>query len=205
MYLKLQMILFIKDMYPNVAKKSFLYDIKCSKSVDDYIRLLGGNPIMYRTGASYTQYKVHTDDLPFGGEYSGHLYFRDRDADCGSAIYATLRLLEIMSKTNEKMSKMVREFPKYYATDEIKIPVSDNMKFQVVEKVKEYAKSMNYPINDIDGVRITYTNGWALVRASNTGPNVTFRGEATSEVGVKALENIYIPLIQKNSENIDTL
>ena len=199
------MILFIKDMYPNVAKKSFLYDIKCSKSVDDYIRLLGGNPIMYRTGASYTQYKVHTDDLPFGGEYSGHLYFRDRDADCGSAIYATLRLLEIMSKTNEKMSKMVREFPKYYATDEIKIPVSDNMKFQVVEKVKEYAKSMNYPINDIDGVRITYTNGWALVRASNTGPNITFRGEATTEAGVKALENIYIPLIQKNSENIDTL
>ncbi len=199
------MILFIKDMYPNVAKKSFLYDIKCSKSVDDYIRLLGGNPIMYRTGASYTQYKVHTDDLPFGAEYSGHLYFRDRDADCGSAIYATLRLLEIMSKTNEKMSKMVKDFPKYYATDEIKIPVSDNMKFQVVEKVKEYAKSMNYPINDIDGVRITYTNGWALVRASNTGPNITFRGEATTEAGVKALENIYIPLIQKNSENIDTL
>ena len=199
------MILFIKDMYPNVAKKSFLYDIKCSKSVDDYIRLLGGNPIMYRTGASYTQYKVHTDDLPFGAEYSGHLYFRDRDADCGSAIYATLRLLEIMSKTNEKMSKMVKDFPKYYATDEIKIPVSDDLKFSVVEKVKEYAKSMNYPINDIDGVRITYTNGWALVRASNTGPNITFRGEATTEAGVKALENIYIPLIQKNSENIDTL
>ena len=199
------MILFIKDMYPNVAKKSFLYDIKCSKSVDDYIRLLGGNPIMYRTGASYTQYKVHTDDLPFGAEYSGHLYFRDRDADCGSAIYATLRLLEIMSKTNEKMSKMVKDFPKYYATDEIKIPVSDDLKFSVVEKVKEYAKSMNYPINDIDGVRITYTNGWALVRASNTGPNITFRGEATTEAGVKVLENIYIPLIQKNSENIDTL
>ena len=199
------MILFIKDMYPNVAKKSFLYDIKCSKSVDDYVRALGGNPIMYRTGASYTQYKVHTDDLPFGAEYSGHLYFRDRDADCGSAIYATLRLLEIMSKTNEKMSKMVKDFPKYYATDEIKIPVSDDLKFSVVEKVKEYAKSMNYPINDIDGVRITYTNGWALVRASNTGPNITFRGEATTEAGVKVLENIYIPLIQKNSENIDTL
>ena len=111
-----------------LQKVSFLYDIKCSKSVDDYIRALGGNPIMYRTGASYTQYKVHTDDLPFGGEYSGHLYFRDRDADCGSAIYATLRLLEIMSKTNEKMSKMVKDFPKYYATDEIKIPVSDDLK-----------------------------------------------------------------------------
>lgn len=199
------MIIFIKDMFASVAKKSFLFDIKCSKSIDDYIRMLGGNPVMWRTGASYTQYKVHSDDLPFGGEYSGHLYFRDRDADCGSAIYATLRLLEIMSKTNEKMSKLVKDFPKYYATDEIKIPVSDEQKFAVVEKIKEYAKSMNYPINDIDGVRVTYTNGWALVRASNTGPNVTFRGEATSEAGVKALENIYIPMIQKNSENIDTL
>ena len=199
------MIIFIKDMFASVDKKSFLFDIKCSKSIDDYIRMLGGNPVMWRTGASYTQYKVHTDDLPFGGEYSGHLYFRDRDADCGSALYASLRLLEIMSKTNEKMSKIVKDFPKYYATDEIKIPVSDDMKFRVVEKVREYAKSMNYPINDIDGVRVTYTNGWALVRASNTGQNVTFRGEATSEVGVKALENIYIPLIQKNSENIDTL
>ena len=199
------MIIFIKDMFASVAKKSFLFDIKCSKSIDDYIRMLGGNPVMYRTGASYTQYKVHSDDLPFGGEYSGHLYFRDRDADCGSAIYATLRFLEIMSKTNEKLSKIIKDFPKYYATDEIKIPVSDEQKFEVVEKIKEYAKSMNYPINDIDGVRVTYTNGWALVRASNTGPNVTFRGEATSEAGVKALENIYIPLIQKNSENIDTL
>ena len=199
------MIIFIKDMFASVAKKSFLFDIKCSKSIDDYIRMLGGNPVMWRTGASYTQYKVHSDDLPFGGEYSGHLYFRDRDADCGSAIYATLRLLEIMSKTNEKMSKLVKDFPKYYATDEIKIPVSDEQKFAVVEMIKEYAKSMNYPINDIDGVRVTYTNGWALVRASNTGPNVTFRGEATSEAGIKALENIYIPMIQKNSENIDTL
>lgn len=199
------MIIFINDMYQRVPKKSFLYDIKCSKSLDDYIRMLGGNPIMYRTGASYTQYKVHTDDLPFGGEYSGHLYFRDKDADCGSAIYATLRLLEIMSKTNEKLSKIIKDFPKYYATEEIKIPVSDANKFQVVEKVKEYATSMNYPISDIDGVRVTYTNGWALVRASNTGPNVTFRGEATTEAGVKALENIYIPLIQNNSENIETL
>lgn len=199
------MIIFISDMYQRVPKKSFLYDIKCSKSLDDYIRMLGGNPIMYRTGASYTQYKVHTDDLPFGGEYSGHLYFRDKDTDCGSAIYATLRLLEIMSKTNEKLSKIIKDFPKYYATEEIKIPVSDANKFQVVEKVKEYATSMNYPISDIDGVRVTYTNGWALVRASNTGPNVTFRGEATTEAGVKALENIYIPLIQNNSENIETL
>lgn len=199
------MIICIRDMFNNVTNKTFLYDIKCSKSVDDYIRSLGGTPICYRTGASYTQFKVHQDNLPFGGEYSGHIYFRDRDADCGSAIYATLRLLEIMSKTSEKLSKMVATFPKYFATPEIKIPCDDAIKFQVVEKVKEYAKSMNYPINDIDGVRITYTNGWALVRASNTGPNITFRAEADSPEGAQILENIYVGMVQKEIESYNML
>lgn len=195
------MIICIKDMFNSVNNKTFLYDIKCSKSVDDYIRMLGGNPFCYRTGASYTQYKVHEDNLPFGGEFSGHIFFRDRDADCGSAIYATLRFLEIMSRTSEKLSNMVKEFPKYYATEEIKIPCSDNKKFLIVDKVKEYANSMNYPYNDIDGIRVTYTNGWALVRASNTGANITFRAEADSEEGVKILENIYVPMIQKENGN----
>ena len=103
------------------------------------------------------------------------------------------------------MSKIIKEFPKYYSTPEIKIPCSDNKKFMVVEEIKKYAKEHNYPFNDIDGVRITYTNGWALVRASNTGPNLTFRGEATTEEGVKILENIYLPMIQEKQKNIDTL
>ena len=199
------MIICIKDMFNNVRNKTFLYDIKCSKSIEDYIRSIGGTPLCYRTGASYTQYKVHKDNLPFGAEYSGHIFFRDRDADCGSAIYATLRFLEIMSKTSEKLSKMVEDFPKYYSTPEMKIPSTDERKFQVVEKVKEYAKSMNYPINDIDGVRITYTNGWALVRASNTGANITFRAEADTEEGLKILESIYIPMIQKENEGTELL
>ena len=190
------MIICIQDMFPSVANKTFLYDIKCSKCLEDYINMLGGTPLCYRTGASYTEYKVHQDNLPFGGEYSGHIFFRDRDADVGSAIYASLRFLEIMSKNSDKLSKIVANFPKYYATDEIKIPASDKIKFQVVEKVKEYAKQANYPINDIDGVRITYTNGWAVVRASNTGGNITFRAEADTPEGVNILENIYIPMIK---------
>ena len=100
---------------------------------------------------------------------------------------------------------MVATFPKYFATPEIKIPCDDAIKFQVVEKVKEYAKSMNYPINDIDGVRITYTNGWALVRASNTGPNITFRAEADSPEGAQILENIYVGMVQKEIESHNML
>lgn len=199
------MLIYIKDMLPRVNNKTFLYDIKCSKSMEDMIKLWGGNPLCYRTGASYTEYKTHQDNLPFGGEYSGHLYFRDKDADCASAIYAALRLLEILSKTSEKLSKITKEFPKYFATPEIKIPCNDEKKFMVVEKIKKYAQNNNYPYNDIDGVRITYTNGWALVRASNTGPNLTFRGEATTSDGIKILENIYLPLINEKIKNIETL
>lgn len=198
------MLLYIKDMFANVTNKTFLYDIKCSKVIDDMLNLWGGKKICYRTGASYTQFKTHEDDLPFGGEYSGHLYFRDRVFDCGSAIYAALRLIEIMSKTNEKMNKLTQEFPRYYQIPEIRIPSSDKDKFLVVEQVKNYAKLNNYPINESDGVRITYTNGWALVRASNTGPNITFRAEASSEEGIKSLQNIYLPMIEEFN-NIETL
>ena len=113
--------------------------------------------------------------------------------------------MEILSKTSEKLSKLVKDFPRYYSTPEIKIPCSDDIKFNVVEQVKNYARKMNYPINDIDGVRITYTNGWVLVRASNTGPNITFRAEATSEQGVILLQNIYLPMIDEFNKSIDTL
>ena len=199
------MLLYIKDMFNTVSNKTFLYDVKCSKVMEDMIHAWGGKTILYRTGASYTEFKTHEDNLPFGGEYSGHLYFRDRDADCASAIYASLRLLEIMSKTSEKLSKMVKDFPKYYSTPEIKIPSYDNIKFNVVEQVKKYAKMKNYPVNDIDGVRITYTNGWVLVRASNTGPNLTFRAESTSEYGIISLQNIYLPMIEEYNKPIDML
>ncbi len=199
------MLIYIKSMFNSVANKTFLCDIKCSKTMEDVISSWGGSLICYRTGASYTEFKVHQDNLPFGGEYSGHLYFRDRDADCCSAIYASLRLLEILSKTSDKLSNLSKEFPKYFSTPELKIPSADNIKFNVVEQIKTYAKSMNYPINDIDGVRITYTNGWVLVRASNTGPNITFRAEATSEEGISSLKNIYLPMIDKFNKTIDTL
>ena len=191
------MIICIKDMFENVSNKTFLYDIKCSKSVDDYIKKLGGNPLCYRTGASYTEYKVHEDDLPFGCEYSGHVYFRDRDIDCCSAIYASLRFLEIMSNTNDKLSEIVRNFPFYYSTPEIKLPSTDELKFIVTDKIKEYAKGKEYDINDIDGVRITFDDGWVLVRASNTGPNITFRAEATTKEKLQEYQSEYLELIEK--------
>lgn len=194
------MILMIRSMINDVANKTFLYDVKCSKCLEDEIRKIGGTPFCYRTGASYTQNAVLEKNLPFGGEYSGHMFFRDRDVDCGSAIYAALRLLEYLSKQSGKLSSMCKDIPKYYTSDEIKIPSTDEQKFVVIEKIKEYAKSKRYPINDIDGVKVSFTNGWVLVRASNTGANIIFRAEADTEEGLNILQNIFRPLISEYNE-----
>ena len=191
------MILMIKDMFNSVSNKTFLYDIKCSQAVQDEINKLGGKGICYRTGASYTQAKVQEDNLPFGAEFSGHIYFRDRTSDCCSAFYAALRLIEVLSKTSEKLSDLFKDYPKYYASEEIKISSTETKKFEVAEKIKQYVKEKNYPYNDIDGVRIQFINGWALVRASNTGPNIIFRGEAQTPEALKALQDLFIPLIKE--------
>ncbi|MBE6140189.1 MAG: phosphomannomutase/phosphoglucomutase [Firmicutes bacterium] len=194
-------ILMIRDIAPNAANKTFLYDIKCSKSIQDEIDKLNAQGICYRTGASYTQKKVLEDNLPFGAEFSGHIFFRDRTNDCASAIYAALRLIEVLSKTNEKLSKLVKNIPNYFTTPEIKIPTTVDKKFMVVEKIKAYAKEKRYPFNDIDGVRINFTNGWALIRGSNTGENIIFRAEATTNEGLQNLQNIFIPLINDYNKN----
>ena len=189
------MILIVRDIIKNVKNKTFLYDVKCTKALEEEIKKLGGNPLCYRTGASYTQAKMKEDDIPFGGEYSGHFFFRDKIADVGSGIYAGLRLLEIMSKTSEPLSKMLANIPKYYSTAEIKFTSPDEKKFEVINRIKEFCESQNWVLNTIDGVRVEFSTGWALVRASNTGPNITMRCEASTEDGVKNLDQIFTNII----------
>ena len=190
------MILMIRNMYNNVKVKSFLYDIKCSKALEDEIVKLGGTPVVCRSGASYTQAKTKEDNLPFGGEYSGHIYFRDKIADVGSGIYAGLRLLEVLSKTNEPLSKLLSDIPKYYSTPEIKVPTKDETKFDVINDIKDFCEKQKWSLNTTDGVRVNFNAGWALVRASNTGPNLTMRCEATTEEGLQNLQTIFTKLIE---------
>ncbi len=191
------MILMIRELNKEVTNKTYLYDVKCSKSVADEINKLGAKGICYRTGASFTEAKVLADNLPFGAEYSGHIFFRDRTNDVVSAFYAALRLLELLSKTSEKLSKLCEDIPHYYNTPELKIPTTEALKVKVVANIKEYCQKNRYPINDIDGIRVNFTNGWALIRGSNTGNNLTFRAEADTPEGLTLLQDLFIPLINE--------
>ena len=191
------MILIIRDIISKVEKKEFLYDVKCSKALSDEIERLGGKGVCYRTGNSYTKAAVRDMDLPFGGELSGHVYFRDRWPGFDSGIYAGLRLVEILSHTDKSVDELALGIPVYYSTPEIKFATSDDIKFEIVSKIGDYAKEKGYQYLDIDGIKVLFDDGWALVRASNTGPNITARFEAKTEDRLKALEEEFVGVLNQ--------
>lgn len=179
-----------------VTNKKALFDVKCTKSLADEIEKLGGTPVCYRTGNSYMKAKMRDDDFMFGSELSGHVWFRDKWPNIDDGLYAGLRLIEIMSKTGKSITEMLEGINKYYSTPEIKFEASDDVKFKIIEKIKEYCIDKGYKINDIDGVRAEFDNGWALVRASNTGPNITARFEGKTEKDMEKIKDEFIGLIK---------
>lgn len=191
------MIIIIRDLINKVAKKEFLYDVKCSKSLSDEIEKLHAKGICYRTGNSYTKAKVKEEDLPFGGELSGHVFFRDKWPGFDSGLYAGLRLLEILSNTDKTVDDLLSGINHYYSTEELKFKSEDEKKFRVIKRVKAYVEEKNYNYLDIDGIKVLFDDGWALVRASNTGPNLTARFEAKTKERLAEIEEEFTNLIKK--------
>ena len=195
------MIIIWRDLVKtNVPKKTF-YDIKCSLTLKEELDKLGVANEFYRTGNSYTKLKSYEGDYPFGGELSGHVFFRDRFNGNDDGIYASLRLIEILSKTTNNLSDMLNGISKYYGTPEIKISTNDDIKFTIIDKVKEYCQQKKYNILTIDGVKVFFEDASALVRASNTGPNITCRFEAKTENRLKEIQNEFMELLKKLEEN----
>ena len=194
------MIIIWRDIYNKVAKKEGFFDVKCSKALEDELIKLGIKPICTRTGNSYTKKISAENNYPFGGEMSGHLYFRDHFIGTDDGIYAGLRFVEILSKSKNKASELLEGINKYYSTDENKIEVEDTKKEKVVNRVEEYCKKKGYKYITTDGVKVLYDDGFALVRKSNTTPNITTRYEAKTQERLKNIEEEFNTLIDKLKE-----
>lgn len=191
------MIIIIRDLISKATRKTYCFDVKCSKSLIDEIEKLGGIPIMYRTGASYAQAKVFNDNLIFGGEYSGHLYFNDRMFPNSCGMFAGLRFLEILSNNNCTFSELLNDISEYISIPEEKRYCPDVKKDQVINKIKEYCISKKYEFSDIDGIRVNFKDGWGLVRASNTGPHLTTRFEAKNELALSNIKSEFLEILKK--------
>ncbi len=188
-------VLYAKNILTNCDNKKVLGDIKCTSALKETVLSMGGEYVEGRTGASYMMPRVIEENAAIGIEYSGHVYFNERFIPITSAIYSALRLIEILSNENKNLSELLKEIPKYYKTDEIRISTTDELKFKVVEEIRLYAKNRDLQISEIDGIKVIYSDGWALVRASNTGPNLTALFEFKSLERLETIKEEYLNLI----------
>ncbi len=167
-----------------------IFDVKCSQALIEDIEAHGGTPTMWKTGHSLLKQKMRETGAPIGGEMSGHMVLADDFYPIDDAVYASCRVLQMLSRTDETLSQMVDTIPKYYATPEIRgETVDDATKFEMVRKAVEFFKA-NYDVIDVDGVRILFGDGWGLVRASNTQPVIVMRFEAKTEERLAEIQEI---------------
>lgn len=175
-------------------------DVKCSDRMYHDIKNNGGIAVMWKTGHSLIKEKVKSDKAPFGGEMSGHIFFADRNYGYDDAPYAGLRLCEILSKTGKSITQLLEGLPPAFNTPEIRIDTTEEKKVLIVEKVKEKfmnEKNNGAEVNLIDGIRISFADGWALARASNTQPVLVVRFESNSEAGLKRIEDSVMSVVNK--------
>lgn len=159
---------------------SIIFEVKCSQNLDRDIAARGGRPIMWKTGHSLIKKKMKEEGAALGGEMSGHIFFADEFFGFDDAIYASARLMRIVAASETPLSAMLADVPPTFATPEIRIECPDGKKFDVVREVTDKFRA-SYDVIDVDGVRVSYPDGWALLRASNTQPVLVVRFEAGSE------------------------
>ncbi|HOD53755.1 MAG TPA: phosphomannomutase/phosphoglucomutase [Candidatus Cloacimonadota bacterium] len=182
--------IFARDFLSANPGETVLADVKCSKNFFDDIKKHGGNPIMYKTGHANIKNKMKEDKVKFGGEMSGHIFFGDRYFGFDDAIYGCARFAEILSGTEKKCSEILADQPKMYSTPELRYDTEDDIKFQIVDKVRDSFIKEGYEVNAIDGMRVTFPDGWGLIRASNTQPVLVLRFEAVTETRLKEIQSL---------------
>ncbi|MDQ5987769.1 MAG: Phosphomannomutase/phosphoglucomutase [Syntrophus sp. SKADARSKE-3] len=189
------LLLFARYILKQNPGAAIIGEVKCSQKLYDDIEKHGGKPIMWKAGHSLIKGKMKEEHALLAGEMSGHLFFADRYFGYDDAIYASLRLLEILSESGKKISEIMSDVPKTFATPEIRVDCRDDIKFKVVADVTERLRK-SYPVIDIDGVRVLLEDGWGLIRASNTQPVLVLRFEASTEARRDAIREMIEKTLQ---------
>lgn len=183
------LLIFARDILERNPGAAIIGEVKCSKTLFDDIKAHGGRAIMWKTGHSLIKSKLKETGGLLAGEMSGHIFFADRYFGYDDAIYASLRIIEILAERGKPYSlkSLLKGIPETFSTPEIRLECPDDKKFSVVERAK--TAFSGYPLTDIDGIRINFDNGWALIRASNTQPALVMRFEAKDTESLDRIRN----------------
>ncbi|MGO9064785.1 MAG: phosphomannomutase/phosphoglucomutase [Myxococcaceae bacterium] len=184
------MILFARNVLAEVPGSAIVGEVKCSATLYEEIALRGGKPIMWKAGHSLIKAKMKETDAQLAGEMSGHIFFKHRYFGFDDAVYASARLLEILTHTDRPLSELLADVPKTYASPEIRFDVPEEKKFALVRRATELLRTAGHDIIDVDGVRVTFADGWGLIRASNTQPLLVLRFEARTEKRLAEIQKL---------------
>jgi phosphomannomutase/phosphoglucomutase len=165
-----------------------VFDVKCSQNLQRDIERHGGRAVMWKTGHSLVKEKMKAERAAVAGEMSGHIFFADEYFGFDDAVYAAARLLRILAATDRPLSALLADVPGTWSTPEIRVDCPDERKFEVVRELTGAFKARR-DVNDIDGMRVSFPDGWGLLRASNTQPVLVLRFEANSPEGLARIRD----------------
>lgn len=184
------LIMYARDVLERTGKgQAIIFDVKCSQALPEEVSKAGGRPVMWKTGHSLIEEKMHETHAPIAGEMSGHMFFSEGWYGFDDAMYGAARLLRIVADTGKSVKEMMKDVPRFVSTPEIRIDCADDIKFEIVDKARKHFAAL-YDVIDVDGVRVLFADGWGLIRASNTQPVLVMRFEARTAEDLGAIRDV---------------
>ncbi|MCR8923761.1 phosphomannomutase/phosphoglucomutase [Dasania sp. GY-MA-18] len=193
------LMLLAQDVVSRNPGADVIFDVKCTRSLNSLISNYGGRPIMWKTGHSFMKEKMLETGALLGGEFSGHIFFKERWFGFDDGMYAAARLIEILSTTDPDLDAQLSAFPLMVSTAELKVASDEQRKFSIIEQLTQQGQFENGKITTLDGVRVDFNDGWGLVRASNTTPILVLRFEAKDQQTLQNIQQIF----KQQLSNID--
>jgi phosphomannomutase / phosphoglucomutase len=184
------MILFSRYVLKDVPGAAIVGEVKCSYTLYDDIAQKGGKPVMWKAGHSLIKAKMKEEHAELAGEMSGHIFFKNRYFGFDDAIYATARLLEILTHEKKPLSALLSDVPRTFSSPELRVDTIEEKKFALVKACTEALRAAGHKIVDVDGVRVTFPDGWGLIRASNTQPILVVRYEASTKERLAEIQKL---------------
>jgi phosphomannomutase/phosphoglucomutase len=196
------LIIYARDALARTGKgQSIVFDVKASQALPEAIEKAGGIPVMWKTGHSLIEQKMHETHAPVGGEMSGHMFFSEGFYGFDDALYGAARLLHIVADSGKTVRELLADVPRFVSTPEIRVDCPDDQKFGIVEKAKKHFAA-RYKVITVDGVRVLFGDGWGLIRASNTGPILVMRFEARTEGQLEKIQSETLGWLRANGVKV---
>ncbi len=194
---------FAKHFLSKNKNAKIVFDVNCSLALPEVIIRYGGIPVASKIGHTNIERTMRQEKALMGAELSGHIFLAENNG-VDDAVYAACKLVEIVShlKESESFSSLSSDYPRYFATTQIRVPMADGKKFQFIEKMVDEFKKENYNVNDVDGAKVIFEDGWGILRASNTAAQLTMRFEGKTEQAMQRIKKLFFDKLKQHGVEV---